>query len=201
MNYLRHLRLIRSFTTSKSVQSTATKSCQQPLISRKHEFQLSKPVFDEKFLLDENNLEKINENIKLRKGVGDIYLVHEINKQLKEASLSENERFKLENKLQEELKKIPNSTHPDVMMYGEDPKDVRFFNDKPTFKHQPLEFSEICKKINILRTDHLSNFSGHKSYYLMGDLAAMVSYVCIYIKFTLQLKFHPGTRSHSIHNI
>lgn len=174
MNLLKYLRIARSFTTSTNVRSIAVNSCQAHQTVKKHKFQLSKPVFDEKFYLDENNVEKINENIKLRKGVGDIHLVHEINNKLKDSKVNDEIRNELEVKLQEEMKKIPNQTHPDVWKYDDEPKVVSYYNEEPSFKTPPLEFSEICKKLNILRTEHLGNFAGHKSYYLMADLAEMV---------------------------
>lgn len=175
MNLLKCLRSMRSFTTSTNLRSIAVNSCQAHQTENKHKFHLSKPVFDEKFLLDKNNITKIDENNKLRKGVGDIYLVHEINKKLKDSSTNDEARHELEVKLQEELKKIPNQTHPDVRKYEDEPKVVNYYNDEPSFKQAPLEFSEICKKLNILRTEHLGNFAGHKSYYLMADLAEMVT--------------------------
>ena len=174
MNLLKCLRTVRSFATSKNLRSIAVNSCQVHQTENKHKFQLSKPVFDEKYLLDKNNIAKIDENIKLRKGVGDIHLVHEINNKLKDSSITDEARHELEVKLQEELKKIPNQTHPDVRKYEDEPKVVKYYNEEPSFKSAPLEFSEICKKLNILRTEHLGNFAGHKSYYLMADLAEMV---------------------------
>lgn len=168
------LRLIRTLKICSSSRSVVANSCQETQVHKKHKFLLSKPVFDENFLLDEKNKVKISENIKLRKGIGDINVVHEINNKLKNENLSVDTRNELEVELQEELKKIPNQTHPAVKNYGEEPKEIAFFNDKPTFKHSPLDFATICKKLNLLRTDHLSNFAGSKSYYLMSDLAEMV---------------------------
>lgn len=62
-----------------------------------------------------------------------------------------------------------------MINYGDDPKVVAYYNDKPEFKIKPLEFSEISKKLNLLRTDHLGNYAGHKAYFLMSDLAELVS--------------------------
>lgn len=175
MNLLRHLRILRGFKTSANIQAIVANSCQDNSSANRHKFLLAKPCFDENYLLNEKNIEKINENIKQRKGVGDIYLVHSINSKLNDDSLSHEERDKLQNQLQEELRKIPNETHPAVKNYGEEPIVVEYFNEEPSFKHKPLEFSEICKKLNLLRTDYLGNFSGHKTYYLMNDLAELVS--------------------------
>jgi seryl-tRNA synthetase len=169
------IRLLHHFKRFSRHQSTVAGSCQQAAELIKHKFHLSEPVFDEKFLFDEKNIESISENIKLRKGVGDIHLVHDLKNKLNDKSLNEQARDKLKIKLQEELKKIPNWTHPDVKNIGDEPKVISYFNEKPEFKHKPLEFSEICKKINLLRMDHLGNFAGHKTYYLMSDLADLVS--------------------------
>lgn len=169
------LRFLKHFRKLSRSQSIVASSCQQNSEPLKHKFLLSKPVFDENFLLDPRNIEEISENIKLRKGVGDIHLVHELKNKLSSDNLSSDTKITLQSQLQEELKKIPNATHEEVKSYGDDPKVVAYVNSKPEFKHQPLEFSEICKKLNLLRTDHLGNFNGHKSYYLMSDVAELVS--------------------------
>lgn len=184
MYRLRTLRNIKRFTRCQSI---AASSCQQNSEPPKHKFRLSKPVVNEKYLLDETNIESISDNIKLRKGVGDIYLVHELKSQLQHENLSSDIRKGLNEKLQEALTKIPNETHQDVRNYGEDPKVVAYYNEKPEFQHQPIEFSEICKKMNMLRTDYLGNFAGHKSFYLMNDLAELVSWKNL---MKLQLQFN-----------
>lgn len=168
------MKYFRQLTRS---QSTVASSCQEFKEPKKHKFTLSK--LNEKFLLDNKNIDKINENIKLRKGLGDIHLVHDLNNQLKSENLNSTEKINLKKKLQEELQKIPNFTHQEVRDYGEEPKVVAYFNEKPELKHKPLEFSEICRKLNLLRMDHLGNFAGHKSFYLMSDLAELVSEILI----------------------
>ncbi|KAG5683712.1 hypothetical protein PVAND_012977 [Polypedilum vanderplanki] len=173
MNCIRQLRLLRTYNTSYYLRNKAASKCQDKIEERQHKFQLSEPILNEKYLLDPKNAAKISENSLMRKGIGDIYLVHEINNKLKDESLNPDERRDLESQLKNELKKIPNDTHPAVRNYGEEPKVVALFNKEPEFKHKVYEFSEICRKLNILRTDHLGNFAGHKSYYLMNDLAEL----------------------------
>lgn len=172
MYNLRHLRHIIKFTRSQSI---VAKSCHRDSEPLKHKFLLSKPVLDEDYLLNPKNIETISENAKLRKGVGDIQLVHELHKNLSSESQTAKSKIILEQQLQDELKKIPNETHPEIRNYGDEPKVVSFYNEKQEYNHKPLEFSEICKKMNLLRTDHLGNFAGHKSYFLMSDLAELVS--------------------------
>ncbi|CAO1395945.1 unnamed protein product [Diamesa tonsa] len=165
----------------KSILNVSQIASQVVSVRFNHKFLLSEPSFDEK-LKDPKNINEIDKNIKLRKGVGDIHLVHDIINKLSDVNLSSSDKIKHQKLLQDELKKIPNNTHPDVIDYGEHPKLVSYFNEKPEFKHNPLEFSEICKKLNLLRTDYLGNFSGHKSYYLMSDLAELEQAL---IKYTL----------------
>lgn len=172
MYSLRHLRCFKRITKS---YSTVVNSCQQYNEPKKHKFTLSSPVFNEEYLLDIKNINEISENTKLRKGVGDINLVHDLNNQLKNENLSSSDKIALNLKLQEAMKRIPNDTHPEVRSYGEEPKVIAYYNEKPEFKHKPLEFSEITKKLNLLRTEHLGNFAGHKSFFLMSDLAELVS--------------------------
>ena len=171
MNFLKHF--ARKYQ-NKSILNVSNIVNQAIPVRLNHKFLLNEPSFDEK-LKDPKNINEIDKNIKIRKGVGDIYLVHDIINKLSDVNLSSSEKIKHQTHLQDELKKIPNNTHPDVREYGEHPKLVSYFNEKPEFKHKPLEFSEICKKLNLLRTDYLGNFSGHKSYYLMSDLAELVN--------------------------
>lgn len=173
MNRITNLKYLRSLAKSYSIASSC---CHFSSVQFNKKFNLSNPVFDEKYLLNEANITKISENIQLRKGVGDIKLVHELNNKLKNENLESEERIIIENSLQEELRKIPNETHPEAVKLGETPKAIAYYNEKPEFKHEPFEFSEICKKLNLLRNDHLGNFSGHKTYFLMSDLAEMVCF-------------------------
>lgn len=135
--------------------------------------ELKEPRFDMKYLTDPSKLDEISSNIQSRKGVGDIKLVQELHNKLQSQNLQQDKKIKLEEELKIELNKIPNRNHPDVVDL-DTPKVVQYYNVKPEFKHSPLEFSEICKKLNILRTDHLGNFTGPRSYYLMSDLAELV---------------------------
>ncbi|CRL02307.1 CLUMA_CG015368, isoform A [Clunio marinus] len=178
--------------------STLVTKRQEPTEVKSHKFSLSTPVYDEKFLLDEKNIENINENIKLRKGVGDIFKVHELRNNLKCQNLSHEENIKLNLQLQEEFKRIPNNTHPDVKHYGDHPKVIGYYNKKPEFNHKPLDFADICKAFNILRTEHMGNFSGSKSYILMKELAELEQAL---IRYTLEEILKHGFRLMSVPDI
>ncbi|XP_055682231.1 serine--tRNA ligase, mitochondrial [Lutzomyia longipalpis] len=126
------------------------------------------PEFNLSYLLNPENTQKIAENIARRKNVGDIEKVHELARKLSHGTAEESTTKK---QLEEELYKIPNDTHPDVINYGDEPKIVQFVNEKRSFPFKALQFAELCRKNNLLRMENLGNFSGHKSYYLLGDLA------------------------------
>ncbi|XP_058815849.1 serine--tRNA ligase, mitochondrial [Topomyia yanbarensis] len=136
---------------------------------------LSQPTYDTNYLLNPTKLSEILNNINHRKGIGNIQLVHEINDKIKGTPAEDKlERSRLNAELQAELAKIPNRTHPDVLKYGTEPKIVEYYNIKPTFVAEKIyEFSEIAKKMNLFRAEKLGNFTGHKSYYLTGDLAEL----------------------------
>ncbi|XP_055543101.1 serine--tRNA ligase, mitochondrial [Wyeomyia smithii] len=140
-----------------------------------HKFNLRQPTYDTDYLLNPTNIAEIQHNIEHRKGVGNIQLVHELNTQLQTLPAgNETERNRLTTQLQAELRNIPNRTHPEVLHYGTEPKLVRYYNEKPTFGGAKIfEFAEIAKKMNIFRTEKLSNFTGHKSYYLTAELAEL----------------------------
>lgn len=169
------LRFVRPFRGFMRSQSTVAQNCQLSNEPKTHKFKLSKAVLDENYLLDIKNAESINENSKLRKGVGDIYLIHDIKNQLKSENLTPDDRKTLSEKLQEELKRIPNDTSPDVRNYGEEPKVIAYYNKMPDKENTVLDFGKIGENLNILRTNQISNFTGRRSYFLMNDLAELVS--------------------------
>ncbi|KAK9731111.1 tRNA synthetase class II core domain (G, H, P, S and T) [Popillia japonica] len=70
-----------------------------------------------------------------------------------------------------ECKNIPNATHPDIIGYNDEPRIVKYIGEKKEFKFKPKEFHEIAKRLNLIRTEQLGYLSGHRSYYLLGDLA------------------------------
>lgn len=139
-----------------------------------HNYKVIDAKYDLDYLTNPLNLEEISLNINRRKGVGDIKLVQELYNKLNDKSLDGSAKDSIKKQLNEELSKIPNKTHPAVLEYAENPKVVSYFNKKNELKHDPYEFSELCKKLNIIRTDYLGNFTGHKSYFLMNDLAELV---------------------------
>lgn len=127
------------------------------------------PEFDLQYLCDPNNVEEISKNIAVRKGVGNIRLVNDLKNQLELESLNEGVRALL----LEELHKIPNKTHPDVLAYKEEAKVLSYLGNKREFDVEPKEFHEITKRLNLVRTDQLGNVSGSRSYYFLGQMAQL----------------------------
>ncbi|XP_044756528.1 serine--tRNA ligase, mitochondrial [Coccinella septempunctata] len=128
--------------------------------------------FDLNYVCSRENLEEIEQNITQRKGVGNIKLVCDLYDRYK---LSNNgEKIDIENQLLSEILKIPNKTHPDVMKYSDgDPKKIKLIGEKKVFDFKPLEFQEITKRMNLVRTEQLGNYSGSKGYYLLGAMASL----------------------------
>ncbi|XP_055609717.1 serine--tRNA ligase, mitochondrial [Uranotaenia lowii] len=139
-----------------------------------HKFALQHGNFDSNYLTNPANREEIRLNIQHRKGIGDIDRVHDLHERLNGCN-DARERDRIGRELEQELRKIPNRTHPDVLHYGQEPKVVAMYGEKPRPKTggKVFEFFDIAKKMNIFRMEKLGNFNGHKSYYLMGDLAEL----------------------------
>uniref|UniRef100_A0A2M4AUC1 serine--tRNA ligase n=2 Tax=Anopheles triannulatus TaxID=58253 RepID=A0A2M4AUC1_9DIPT len=154
--------------------------CLQPLRRMSyHRFALQQPTYDTEYLLDPANADEIEGNIRLRKGVGDIRLVHELHERLQGGSTVGESRRQLADRLQTELGKLPNRTHPRLLSYEGKPRLVRRYNEPPgartTTGHLPAhyEFGDICKRMNLYRMEALGNFTGHRSYYLLDELAEL----------------------------
>lgn len=119
------------------------------------------PVLDEAYLCDPSNKHEIINNIKRRKGIGDINKVLQLH--------SENS-IQTKEMLIKEMLMIPNKTHPDIISYGEDPRVVKVMGTKRNFNFKPAEFYSLSKTLNLFRSD-LSNFTGHRSYFFNSLLA------------------------------
>ncbi|XP_013103727.2 serine--tRNA ligase, mitochondrial isoform X2 [Stomoxys calcitrans] len=114
-----------------------------------------------------SNLDKMEQNVLLRKGSNNIPVIRELIKKLDMKNDSDVA------KLKGELSKLPNLTHPRIVNYGDEPKELEQFSPSDSFPTHATEFSEVAKYMNIFRMDHLGNYTGHKSYYLFGKLAEL----------------------------
>lgn len=133
----------------------------------------NKPELDLNFLFDEKNLESILKNVEFRKGVGDIKKIHSLKNKLSELNCDSEEYNGLKEDILREALRIPNFTHPDVLNYGKEPKIIKYLGKKREFEHEPYEFHEIGRKLNLIRTAQLGPLAGSRSYYVLGELAEL----------------------------
>lgn len=140
---------------------------------------------DMKYLCDQKNYDEVCQNIKRRKGPGDIRAVLTTNESLKNASPAE--KPKLMEALLREALKIPNKSHPDTFALSCEPKTVREIGSfsEPNFNMKTFE--KLAKNLNLTRTDNLTNLTGDRSYYLIDHLAELEQ-ACIEYAIDLLLK-------------
>lgn len=148
------------------VNALSTRGLRQTLVG-------IKPEFDSNYLTNPANVAEIKSNIAKRKGVGDIDRVHDLLKDIN-GTADPSIRGNLQQQLQDALKLIPNRTHPDVVDYDH-PKEIGSIGSKRVLDSKPHTFENMCKRLNILRTNELGNFNGSRSYYTMNDLVELVS--------------------------
>lgn len=142
--------------------------------SRGHFWNLPKAVdFDITYLCNPHNKDEISRNIQNRKGVGDINLIHELKSKLDNTNPSDDSYSSVHKQFYDELSKIPNRTHPTVSNYSDEPLVVKHVGTKRKFDAKPKEFDEITKRLRLIRTDHLGNLCGSRSYILLGEMAEL----------------------------
>lgn len=77
----------------------------------------------------------------------------------------------VEERLREELLKIPNMTHPDAPLGKDDSENVeiRRWGDIPTFAFEPRDHVELGEALGIIDFDAGARVAGSKFYFLRGD--------------------------------
>ncbi|XP_076244982.1 seryl-tRNA synthetase, mitochondrial [Calliopsis andreniformis] len=139
------------------MKSLLRKQCTQNNVDTIH---IPEPEYDLNFLCNPSNRDSIFNNIKLRKGIGDIDKVLEFSK-----------KPELMQSFLYELSKIPNQTDPAILLYDKKPQVLRECGNKPEFDFEPQEFSKLVAKLKLLKTESLGPLIGQKGYLLVGDLA------------------------------
>lgn len=149
------------------------------------------PDIDTDYYCDIKNAQEIKHNIKIRKGIGDIKRVLDSYKVLTTIPSTDSKFHSIKERLYKDLSGLPNKTHPAVREYNGEPNLVREINKKRDFGNLvPLEFSEITRRLNMMRTDKLGHTCGHKSYYFLGELAELEEALIKYtVSFLLRKKF------------
>lgn len=131
------------------------------------------PDIDLSYYCNPKHAQEIENNIKIRKGVGDHGRVLNIFNIFKSTATTDEVYQTIRDDLYKELCTLPNKTHSSVINYV-DPQVIAEVNQKKDFKGcAPLEFSEITRRLNLVRTDKLGHTCGHKSYYFLGELAEL----------------------------
>ncbi|XP_075167238.1 seryl-tRNA synthetase, mitochondrial [Haematobia irritans] len=117
-----------------------------------------------------SSLDEIEKNVILRKHNNNVPIIRELVKALNSQNITDS----IWTKINDELLKLPNTTHPRIQNYGDEPKELeQFVPSDSVASKESIEFSEVSKYMNIFRMDHLGNYTGHKSYYLFGKLAEL----------------------------
>lgn len=112
-----------------------------------------------------------------RKHNADLPLIRRTLEQIRSTDTTPIESARLHDVLNAELRRLPNATHPAVQdLAGQEEARILGHYGGPHRTEladgsQPREFAELCKRLNILRTEHLGHFTGPKSYYLLNELA------------------------------
>lgn len=145
------------------------------------------PEYNTDFLCNPVNRDVIFNNIKRRKGIGDIDKVLEY--------FGNPEKQEL---LLQELSKIPNCTHPATIDYGNEPKLLKKCGKKMEFDFEPQEFAELATNLKAIRTHMLGPITGQKSYILLGDLAELEEAL---IQYTLRRLMKHGFKLLSVPDI
>uniref|UniRef100_A0AC34R7T2 Aminoacyl-tRNA synthetase class II (G/ P/ S/T) domain-containing protein n=1 Tax=Panagrolaimus sp. JU765 TaxID=591449 RepID=A0AC34R7T2_9BILA len=149
-----------------------------------------RPDLDFDYLLDESNIEKIQNNIQNRKGIGNILKVHELWKKIQEFEPSKPEQSqkgveeyqKLWDQFYEEALMIPNQTDEEVPV-GDESK-AKTVDNAPFTPSEKLEkyktAEEIVKGWNSILYPRRS--AGGKSYVLLGPTANLQNALFEYAK-------------------
>lgn len=128
---------------------------------------IQEPSLKLEYLLNKNNQNVIEENMKLRKNHVDLNELY----QLFEKYQSSKDEF-VRKELLDKALLIPNTTHPDASK-TEDFEVVKTTNDKKTFDFKPKSFLSLTTKNGYCRTDQISHYLGNRSYYFTSDLCLL----------------------------
>lgn len=95
----------------------------------------------------------------------------EAGKQLREQiSQIESRQKDVESQLKAEQTQIPNMTHPDAPIGGEDDaSEVHLSGQKPEFDFEPLDHYDLAAKHDLIDFEAGSRVAGHGFYYLKND--------------------------------
>lgn len=95
----------------------------------------------------------------------------ELGRQLREQVTAMDEQLRLvEEQLRAEQARVPNLTHPDAPLGGEnDAKEIRVWGDRPQFSFKPLDHVEIAARLDLIDFEAGARVAGHGFYFLKND--------------------------------
>ncbi len=95
----------------------------------------------------------------------------ELGRQLREQVTAMDEQLRLvEEQLRAEQGRVPNLTHPDAPLGGEnDAQEIRVWGDRPQFSFKPLDHVEIAARLDLIDFEAGARVAGHGFYFLKND--------------------------------
>lgn len=155
-------------------------------------FPIKNDFFDTVTPLEEIAEKEVRQSCNIRKAKGTITEVDRLLHELNETG-DEIRRTEISRQLREELRQIPNRTHPTVLSYGnvKKPVELSTFGEmnktknaefttrteqklKKVTKGKLVDSATVCAGLNLMRKEKLGQFCGSRSYYLLSDLAELV---------------------------
>ncbi|ALC47788.1 Aats-ser [Drosophila busckii] len=140
-------------------------------------------------------LDELERNVQMRHHKNNVPLIRELLKVVQDSGQTNTEASR---QLAEQLQQLPNATHPRLLSYDNQPLELANYEHRELPKQGAKEFSELARALNLYRMDHLGNYTGHKSYYLTGQLAMLEQAI---IQYALQILTNHGFKLISVPDI
>lgn len=164
-----------------------------------NEFSLNSEFF-ENYTPDQNAIDELTEDAKIRKSRGSVQLLQHYFKKFSNENDSEKKK-ELRLKLIDEFKKFPNKTHPTVLSYGADSDLVELYSYGDLHKNpipNSKSYQELGAMSNTIRMSQLGNFCGSRAYYFMSSVAELETAL---IRYTTDTLFKNGFEILSVPDI
>lgn len=178
-NMMKKLLLTQRTKLSLCIQSTcyhhSVKNLEKEFESYKKNNNIQEPSLNLDYILNKDNRNVIEENMKLRKTHVDL---NELYNLYEKFQLSKDESIR--KVLLEKALHFPNSTHPNAPK-TEDFEIVKTTNEKKTYEFKPKSFLSLTSKNGFCRAEHIAHYLGNRSYYFTSDLCLLESAIIQYV--------------------
>ncbi|XP_064550404.1 serine--tRNA ligase, mitochondrial [Drosophila montana] len=115
-------------------------------------------------------LDELEQNVQMRQHKNNVPRIRQLVEALRQGGQTEDV---LRLQLAAELQQLPNATHPRLLAYDNQPMELANYKHRVLPQQGAKEFSELARALSLYRMEHLGNYTGHKSYYLTGQLAML----------------------------